>query len=355
MDNETNNYLEYFEILELEPDERITLLDIENAYQKLKTLYSSGSIVMDPLDDEIDGEEHEEILNQLEEAYKILIRYIVDKDRQQKELKEEKAPKIIEDTLVEYIPQDEEEDDSDDIQLPDVVSESADDNAADSYVVDHQDELTRLELDVDMENLAQSPQAVYDALEYTPSERSVPTVSIELPEEPDLNLTDDSTVPLGEVETTGTQTREFEKQPVESSPREPVEPTEPAEPAEPETIDNGEEEKELEITIDEDVLKADVDSESRHEAEISLVSGRKLRKIREKKGMGIHEVALATKISYKILVNIEKERFDELPDAGYLRWYVSTYAKALSMNSKKAADEYMKHYRQWERERGKHL
>jgi cytoskeletal protein RodZ len=69
-------------------------------------------------------------------------------------------------------------------------------------------------------------------------------------------------------------------------------------------------------------------------------------------GLGIHEIALKTKINYKILVNIEKERFSKLPDAGHLRYYLTSYAKALFLDPQNVADEYMKRFRQWKRSKG---
>ncbi len=79
------------------------------------------------------------------------------------------------------------------------------------------------------------------------------------------------------------------------------------------------------------------------------IKGRTLKKVREKLGLGIHEVAVSTKISYKILVNIEKERFSKLPEPGYLRWCISKYAKELTLDQKIVTDEYMRRFRQWQR------
>lgn len=80
------------------------------------------------------------------------------------------------------------------------------------------------------------------------------------------------------------------------------------------------------------------------------IKGRTLKKVREKLSLGIHEVAVSTKISYKILVNIEKERFAKLPEPGYLRWCISKYAKELTLDHRIVTDEYMKRFRLWQRE-----
>ena len=111
-----------------------------------------------------------------------------------------------------------------------------------------------------------------------------------------------------------------EAKPVDAvKPAKSIEPVEPVEPA----------------AVPEDLLNK------------TVVKGRTLKKVREKLGIGIHEIAVSTKISYKILVSIELERFEKLPEAGYLRWHVMSYAKALSLDPKKIADDYMKRYRRW--------
>ena len=81
----------------------------------------------------------------------------------------------------------------------------------------------------------------------------------------------------------------------------------------------------------------------------AIVTGDALRQRREEQGLSIHELAKATKIPYKTLVYIEKEKFDKIQDAGYLRWYVSTFAKTLAMEPKQTANHYMKRFREWEK------
>jgi cytoskeletal protein RodZ len=56
----------------------------------------------------------------------------------------------------------------------------------------------------------------------------------------------------------------------------------------------------------------------------------------------------STQIPIEMLENIEAEEFDKIPDAGYLRWYVTTYVRILSLpNPREVADQYMILYRQW--------
>ena len=81
-------------------------------------------------------------------------------------------------------------------------------------------------------------------------------------------------------------------------------------------------------------------------------SGQELRRIREEKGIGLHEIYKRTQLPYKLFANIEQEKYAKLPEPGLLRWYVSVYAKLLGLDAKKAADEYMKRYRRWSNTQG---
>jgi flagellar biosynthesis protein FlhG len=61
----------YFETLEISPD--ATILEIRNAYNRLKKLYSTDSVVISPIADEFSKKEREKILQQVEEAFKKLM------------------------------------------------------------------------------------------------------------------------------------------------------------------------------------------------------------------------------------------------------------------------------------------
>lgn len=67
-------YKKYFDVLELNPD--ASLLEIRNAYMRLKKLYSSDSEVISPIADEFPQKQRDEILKQIEEAYKKLIDFL---------------------------------------------------------------------------------------------------------------------------------------------------------------------------------------------------------------------------------------------------------------------------------------
>lgn len=96
--------------------------------------------------------------------------------------------------------------------------------------------------------------------------------------------------------------------------------------------------------------KSGMASENRaegEEVESILFSGDVLKQIREKKGIHLHEVALETKIRMEILENIEHERFDALPQEVYLKGHVSNYARYLSLDPRKVADDYIDRYKAW--------
>jgi cytoskeleton protein RodZ len=61
----------YFEILEISPDS--TIMEIRNAYNRLKKLYSTDSVVISPIADEFSRKERMEILEQVEEAFRKLM------------------------------------------------------------------------------------------------------------------------------------------------------------------------------------------------------------------------------------------------------------------------------------------
>lgn len=76
-------------------------------------------------------------------------------------------------------------------------------------------------------------------------------------------------------------------------------------------------------------------------------NGTTLKKIRERRGIGLHDLAMATKISHQVLQSIEKDEYHKLPPGGYLRWHIQTFAKQLSIDPSRTAEEYMRRYQQW--------
>ncbi len=89
-------------------------------------------------------------------------------------------------------------------------------------------------------------------------------------------------------------------------------------------------------------------------SEITFFSGPALKQIREKLNIGLHEIALVTKIQIHYLENIEEEDYAALPDEVYTRGFVKAYAKHLSLDPKKVADDFMAEYRSVGIDRKKH-
>jgi hypothetical protein len=347
MDKETLK--KYLEILELDVDtngeEELTpsLSEIKEAYQRLKALYTSEamSMVTEPIEDEFSQEDQEEILNQLEEAYNALLHYMVEKDRVEKEAF--KKAGIMEDTVAEYIPGESRED----VEEEGAVSE----------------EMEVLELP-EVEELLESQELI--ELPEVPEIPEIPEAEMiseapEAPEEPEeVEEPQEEKEPEAMEAEDVPEISEAPEKPGEAEEREELEEAEIAAegvtPTEEELQDKDLKDQEPDKTVLEEFEKfedrkavASTPGLGDLVKEGKTIKGRTLRRAREKLEMGIHEMAVSTGISYKVLVNIEKERYSKLPEPGYLRWLITTYAKSLSLDPQKAADDYMKRYRQWQR------
>jgi cytoskeleton protein RodZ len=64
-------------------------------------------------------------------------------------------------------------------------------------------------------------------------------------------------------------------------------------------------------------------------------TGQLLRETREKKGVTLNEVAMATKINVKVLESMENGDVEGLPSKAFLRGFVQTYSNYLKLDSKK--------------------
>ena len=92
---------------------------------------------------------------------------------------------------------------------------------------------------------------------------------------------------------------------------------------------------------------AKLEMSAENEQKDVVFSGRMLQDIRKKLGLQLFDIALETKIRKEILLNIEKERFEALPPEVYLRGHLWSFAKYLSLNPKKVAEDYLKRYKSW--------
>jgi hypothetical protein len=349
MNSDNKKYTEYFEILELE--ECASLADINQAYKKLKELYSTESIVTDPIEDEFSQEERQEIVNQLEEAYKVLLGYIVKRDRGETDV-EEKEEKM-EDTDEEH--EEKEKEEEEDFVLELEERERIGDNDFQETLTEDDFKTNPAPIDLP-EEIEEIPVNVHE------NEYVHEPVHIDLPEKEDTRekehaprkeeITDEylhensfKIVSTDEDKDISEKKGDKKKNAWDESLFD-------------KDIKDIKEEltRDLTMNIKEELTitqKKPGDEQAGKEGVEGLqIKGRSLRKIREKLGFGIHEIAVKTKINYKILVNIEKERYSKLPDAGHLRYYLTAYAKALYLDPQQVANEYMKRFRLWKRTKG---
>jgi curved DNA-binding protein CbpA len=80
---------------------------------------------------------------------------------------------------------------------------------------------------------------------------------------------------------------------------------------------------------------------------VESFTGEVLRQIRERLGIEVSDIAIATKIRQSYIDAIEQERFDVLPPSVYTRGFVVDYAKFLQLDANKVAKDYMELYKQW--------
>jgi len=83
----------------------------------------------------------------------------------------------------------------------------------------------------------------------------------------------------------------------------------------------------------------------------AVFNGAALKEIREGLAIDLRDVALVTKIQMEHLENIEFDNYEALPVEVYIRGYVTSYARYLSLDAKKVADDYLREYRAWKEAR----
>jgi cytoskeleton protein RodZ len=68
--------------------------------------------------------------------------------------------------------------------------------------------------------------------------------------------------------------------------------------------------------------------------------GERLKRTRENKKMSLDDVSRATKISTRMLVALEEEKFDQLPGGVFNKGFVRAYARHLELNEEQAIRDY---------------
>ena len=69
--------------------------------------------------------------------------------------------------------------------------------------------------------------------------------------------------------------------------------------------------------------------------------GNRLKQQREKRGMTLDDIALATKIGTRSLRALEEERFDKLPGGIFNKGFVRAYARQVGLDEEQAVADYM--------------
>jgi flagellar biosynthesis protein FlhG len=82
-------------------------------------------------------------------------------------------------------------------------------------------------------------------------------------------------------------------------------------------------------------------------------SGELLKELREKLGINLKDMAVFTKIRKQYFEDIEREKFSSLPAEVYLRGYIMEYARYLSLDPEKVANDYIERYRSAMKAKGK--
>jgi flagellar biosynthesis protein FlhG len=80
---------------------------------------------------------------------------------------------------------------------------------------------------------------------------------------------------------------------------------------------------------------------------IDVFDGAALKQIREKMGVALDDIAVATRIQRQYFTALEDENFDALPAEVYTRGFVTNYAEFLSLDVQKVVADYMGRYRRW--------
>jgi DnaJ-class molecular chaperone len=81
------------------------------------------------------------------------------------------------------------------------------------------------------------------------------------------------------------------------------------------------------------------------------ITGKMLKKMRERQGVSLQEIADRTRINITYLLSIEEDHFRLLPAEVYLRSYIHQYAKMLQWDTKKILEGYLKAYHRWQKEK----
>jgi len=99
------------------------------------------------------------------------------------------------------------------------------------------------------------------------------------------------------------------------------------------------------------VVEIPVDTQTDINIYATDIDGPMLKIIRESKGISLKEVSETIKLRMKVISDIEKNGYEDLPARVFVRGFVSNYARFLSLDSEKITNDYMKRYDDYMRNR----
>jgi curved DNA-binding protein CbpA len=73
----------------------------------------------------------------------------------------------------------------------------------------------------------------------------------------------------------------------------------------------------------------------------TAASGAELKRLRESRGVRLEDIASVTKVSRRILEDIENERHDRLPAPVYVRAFLQQYARLVGLDPRATAEAYL--------------
>ncbi len=73
----------------------------------------------------------------------------------------------------------------------------------------------------------------------------------------------------------------------------------------------------------------------------TIFTGSVLRELRKARGLSVEEIARRTRISAGHLVNLEEERWADLPERVFLRGFLTAYARELRLDAARVCDTYL--------------
>lgn len=77
------------------------------------------------------------------------------------------------------------------------------------------------------------------------------------------------------------------------------------------------------------------------------LTGPSLRKLREKAGVDLNEIAKEMKLRMELLKSVEDEKYEALPEAIYLKVHLKNYASFLGLDPVRVTEEYLRRYQAW--------